>query len=57
MRIHNTELQYEIENHSDLVQDRKCNICKVPIMVANRMQGMRNKLLGICISYIQSHIF
>ena len=41
MRICAIKLPYEIQNLSDLVQERVCNICRVTIMVQNSMQEMR----------------
>ena len=41
MRIHNTNLQYGIKNQLVLMQEHICNVCRVSIIVANRIQEMR----------------
>ena len=41
MRIHDTKLQYGVENQSVLMQERKYNIRRVSSVVPNRMQKMR----------------
>ena len=40
MRIHNSKLRYRVEYISVLMQERIGNICRVSIIVPNRMQEM-----------------
>ena len=56
MRIKDTKLSYGIQNHSLLIQECLCNICRVSLIVQNRMQKMRRSLT-IFASYIQPYVF
>ena len=56
MRIHDTKLPDGIENQSVLLQERVFNVCRIAIMVQNRMKRVRKFMNYIYLLYIFNHV-